>query len=463
MSAAFAPLKFNITVIRPAGFPHSSGFNEVVESLAWSLAEIGHEPNVTSNWISNDPEQTNIVFGAELLAPNTVLPKNTIVYNLEQPSHPHFAKIQALAHGLRVWDYSATNVRDWKSKGYNVKHVPIGYTPTLTRIPKAETQDIDVLFYGWMTPRRTAILQQLADAGLKVYSAESCYGGGRDNLISRAKIVLNIHQEGHDLFEIVRVSYLLANRKCVVREPSSDDDQYPGITNAIILAPYDRFVDVCQLLLANPDLRQDSENSGFNRIKDRNYVYDVAQALIETTPQEKVAARYAAGCESGDMKYFLPWIKDHATGTCLEIGTRDGASTSALLSGVAEAGGIVLSVDIADCSHLFPGHPQWKFIQSNSQNPKLKVPELDVLLIDGDHTREGYRADLEKYFPLVKPGGLILSHDIDPEPGQTSEDVPGSAYPSRAIREEYFAFCERFNLNHVELPGKYGFGCMEKP
>src|SRR5258708_22885379 len=124
------------------------------------------------------------------------------------------------------------------------------------------------------------------------------------------------------------------------------------------------------------------------------------------------------------MKDFIPWIKEHAAGTCLEIGVRNGASTSAFLSGLEKNGGVLLSVDTADCSQLFAGHPQWKFIQTNSQNPKLHVPELDVLLIDGDHTREGYRADLEKFYPMVKPGGYILSHDIDPEPRMTLEEVP---------------------------------------
>ena len=147
----------------------------------------------------------------------------------------------------------------------------------------------------------------------------------------------------------------------------------------------------------------------------------------------------------------------------MEIGVRDGASTSSLLAGVEKNGGVVFSADIEDCSKLFEGHPQWKFIRTDSQNPKLRLPELDVLLVDGDHTREGYRADLEKYFPLVKPGGLILSHDISPEPGETLEDLPGSDRPSIAIREEYFKFCREHGLEHEELPGKYGMGVMRVP
>lgn len=37
---------------------------------------------------------------------------------------------------------------------------------------------------------------------------------------------------------------------------------------------------------------------------------------------------------------------------------------------------------------------------------------VDVLHIDGDHSYGGVRADWEMYSPLVRPGGLILIHDV---------------------------------------------------
>jgi len=471
-------LKFNLTIIRPQGFKHSSGFHEVADSLAWALSALGHEANVLPNWIDTNEDCTNIVFGSELLAPTVRLPRNCIIYNLEQPTHPNMAKVRELAKGLRVWDYNLTNVKQWQTDGYNVKHVPVGYTPNLTRIPKAENQDIDVLFFGWMTPRRQKVIDDLRAAGLKVVAVEGCYGGGRDNLIARAKIVLNVHHDGRELFEIVRVSYLLANSKCVLSELSPNREEYQDIEMG-----FPEFMgDPTKLvlgLLSDEKTRQGYETAGFDAIRKKDYVESVRAALVDSlSPQERVAFRYKAGCDDGDMKDFLPWIKEHAKGTVLEIGVRNGASTSAFLSGVEENGGVVLSVDLADCSSIFAGHPQWKFIQSDSQNPKLHVPEIDVLLIDGDHTREGYKKDLEKFYPLVKPGGIILSHDVDPLPGNTYEDNPetvtsvctvfGEQFavqeqrPSVGIREEYFRFAEEHELEHLELPGKHGMGVLFK-
>lgn len=444
-------MRCNLTTIRPAGFIHSSGFAEVIDSLAWALCALGHEANVTENWLSNS--ETNIVFGAELLSAAQTLPKNTIIYNLEQPSHPNLEKVRELAKGLTVWDYSATNVRDWQARGYQVRHVPIGYTPNLTRIPKADVQDIDVLFYGFLTPRRTKIIEELKAAGLKVVATENCYGGGRDNLISRAKVVLNIHHDGRSLFEIVRVSYLLANGKCVVSECSEDDADYGDLKGIWRLGNVP-IAEVCREIIGWDVNRKGWEAVGLRNIRARDYVATVRSALAEPTPQEKVALRFAQGRAAGDMAAFMDWIREHAKGTCLEIGTRDGASTSALLSGVEQHGGVVMSCDIDDCSHLFAGHPQWKFLRTSSQNKALRVPPLDLLFVDGDHERSAYRADLERFYPLVKPGGLILTHDIHPEPGHEFYMV--------GLREEFFDFAKKNSLEHYELPGYAGLGVMVK-
>jgi predicted O-methyltransferase YrrM len=40
---------------------------------------------------------------------------------------------------------------------------------------------------------------------------------------------------------------------------------------------------------------------------------------------------------------------------------------------------------------------------------------LDLLLIDGDHRYRGVTADFDTYTPLLRPGGLIVLHDIVPD------------------------------------------------
>jgi cephalosporin hydroxylase len=42
----------------------------------------------------------------------------------------------------------------------------------------------------------------------------------------------------------------------------------------------------------------------------------------------------------------------------------------------------------------------------------LQGNPADFLFIDADHTAEGVRADFKMYSPLVRPGGMVLFHDI---------------------------------------------------
>jgi len=44
---------------------------------------------------------------------------------------------------------------------------------------------------------------------------------------------------------------------------------------------------------------------------------------------------------------------------------------------------------------------------------KLDGQPVDVLVIDGDHSYDGVRADVAAFGPLVRAGGLMLLHDIN--------------------------------------------------
>lgn len=47
---------------------------------------------------------------------------------------------------------------------------------------------------------------------------------------------------------------------------------------------------------------------------------------------------------------------------------------------------------------------------------KEHFPVIDFLFIDGDHSYEGAKQDFLNYAPLVRPGGIIALHDINPVP-----------------------------------------------
>src|ERR1700727_1551077 len=141
-------------------------------------------------------------------------------------------------------------------------HVPLGYVPELSQIKASPAQDIDVLFYGSLNERRTAILNALKNAGLKVHTVFGIYGKKRDEVIARSKVVLNIHFYDTRVFEIVRIAYLLANSKAVVSECSSENEMEQAAAGAFLTVPYHSLVESCQSLLRNEEERRRLEARG---------------------------------------------------------------------------------------------------------------------------------------------------------------------------------------------------------
>jgi hypothetical protein len=157
-------------------------------------------------------------------------------------------------------------------------HVPIGYHPVLARIERG-TEDLDVLFYGSLNPRREAVLDGCEARGLRVASVFGVYGAGRDALVARARMVLNVHYYEARVFEIVRVSYLLANRRCVVSETGAEPDEEATWADGVAFAPYERLVETCVALAAQRSERRRLGEAGHARLSARPLAPLLAAAL----------------------------------------------------------------------------------------------------------------------------------------------------------------------------------------
>jgi SAM-dependent methyltransferase len=277
--------KFQIVLVRPDGFLHTEAFREVAETLQFGLRSIGHTAQIQENVL--DAAATNVLLGGHLLTPEDILllPPGSILYNLEQlggPSLPkHFYEV-AVKH--RVWDYSLQNIKTWDVMKCACPpvHVPLGYVPELSRIKASQTQDIDVLFYGSMNERRTRIVKALKDAGAKVHTVFGVYGKERDELIARSKIVLNVHFYEVKIFEIVRVSYLLANSKAVATECSFDTEIEEGLADSVLALPYDSLVGGCLSLLQDEKERRQLETRGFQWFSQRKESEILSKAIEES-------------------------------------------------------------------------------------------------------------------------------------------------------------------------------------
>lgn len=112
-----------------------------------------------------------------------------------------------------------------------------------------------------------------------------------------------------------------------------------------------------------------------------------------------------------------------------EIGAAGGGTTF-LLAHASPADAVIITVDLvftetrkaALRQFALPGQ-RILCLQKDSHQPEavravrecLAGRDLDVLYLDGDHSYDGIKADFELFSPLVRPGGIIVFHDIVPD------------------------------------------------
>jgi hypothetical protein len=315
-------MQFTIWIVSPPNYLHSKCFEEVALALCSGLNELGHEAKVVTS--SFDIRGRTIVLGAHLLAgpasfmDSVDLPDDMIIYNLEQVCEgspwmteqyldllrgQYDGKHIKIHRKFEVWDYSEKNIEALKALGIEAKHCPIGYAPELTRIKKYVVegpltdldihpekirfrqqvteinQDIDCCFFGSLNSRRNKIINDLKTKGLNVVARFGVYGERRDAIIARSKVCLNMHHYPAKTFEVVRVSYLLSNSKCVVSEVGHDsiEDDY---RKAVSFAEYGDLVSRCLFFVRNDEERRRQERHGyevFSGMKQSEYLKAVLE------------------------------------------------------------------------------------------------------------------------------------------------------------------------------------------
>jgi len=128
-------------------------------------------------------------------------------------------------------------------------------------------------------------------------------------------------------------------------------------------------------------------------------------------------------------------IEKNPPKTVLEIGTANGG-TFFLLSRMANENALIVSVDLPG-GKFGGGYPSWKekvyksfakgkqrieLLRANSHELQTfnKVKEIfgqhkiEFMFLDGDHTYEGVKQDMEMYKELLADEALVMFHDVVP-------------------------------------------------
>ncbi len=383
--------KIDVCIIRPPLLVDCEALREIAESLCYALLRLGHRSTIVENRFPADT--ASIVLGAHLLGERAleVLPASAIVYNLEQigpdtaRDNPGYLE---LLRQRRVWDYSERNLEAYAALGAKMDAalLPVGYVPELARIQPAPEQDIDVLFYGSLNDRRRKVLEEITGAGLNTQAAFGIYGQARDELIARAKLVLNLHFYPARLFEIVRVSYLLANRKAVVSESSELAASETDLADALRFAPPEDLPDLCVELAYDAEQRRALEQQGYATFSARRLEDSLAK-LVGTAvyPAAGPQVRYPLKLNIGSGR---DWRED-----CLNLDISAQWRPDAVLD-IGQPCALPLELETARFGHL-----------ALHENMFDEITASHVL----EHIHDLPTA-MTNFLRLLKPGGALRVH-----------------------------------------------------
>jgi len=281
-----------INIVHVVVDAHGAIFQELIELIAECLHKCGIQVGGTTNKVL--AEWLTLFIGSTMFLPQENLssvrnlPHGYIVFQMEAldieqgflSSRP--AYLEFLRGAKQVWDYSHRNVECLVRLGLNnVRYIPIGHSPNLERIPNSAVTDIDVLFYGSITPRRRHILDELRQRGFETVNLFGKYGKDRDSVVARAKIQLYIHQFQTTHLAHVRLSYLLNNR-CFAISETSDENPYG---DGVVFCNYEQLVEQCAYYL-KPKMeveRRRIAQLGYEQLKLIPMAGSIMKALSEIT------------------------------------------------------------------------------------------------------------------------------------------------------------------------------------
>ncbi len=218
-------------------------FAELAEALVFELGKLGGRARiVVGEFPEQRPGEVTVLLPPHEYAalsevrPSPAMLRRCVLISAEQPSSSFFDWNVALARDAgAVLDINRRAVRSYGEEDIAADHLQLGYCEAWDR--RSDERDIDVLFIGRSTPRRERALAHYADAlerlDCRIMLSDDSRpnvgdgvnfvsGDGKLELLSRTKVVLNVHGEGEPYFEWLRVAEAMSCGCAVVTEHSTD-------------------------------------------------------------------------------------------------------------------------------------------------------------------------------------------------------------------------------------------------
>jgi GT2 family glycosyltransferase len=250
-------------------------FFELVEAIRSELTAQGVVSTVQEDFSDPSPNRVYVLappheyvaLEGQAALPAPELLQRTVFLCAEQPGTVHFDhNIELARRAGAVFDINARSVELFRAAGIPARQLGLGYTPTWDHFDDAAERDIDVLFLGSASPRRIQALSrygrtlspwnshlQISDnSAPNVKQSTSFLAEDKWKLLSRSKVLINIHQGEHPYFEWLRAVDAIHCGAVFVTEHSSDfEPLVPG--RHMFVGGTESLASIADLLLNDPD------------------------------------------------------------------------------------------------------------------------------------------------------------------------------------------------------------------
>ncbi|HEX5711866.1 MAG TPA: glycosyltransferase [Solirubrobacterales bacterium] len=279
-------------------------FQDLAQALVEELERLGASARIV---VGEFPEQrqgsvTVLLPPHEYAALSQVRPtpamlRRCVLISAEQPSTQFFDWNVELARDAgAVLDINGRAVRAYGETGIAAAHLQLGYSESWDRRAAVAERDIDVLFVGRSTKRREKALASYADALERLrchilLSDDSTpntddgtnflSGENKLRLLSRSKVLLNVHGEDEPYFEWLRVAEAMSCGCAVVTEHSTDlEPLRDGLD--VISGRLESLGLLAAWLAEDDDARAKLVASADARLRERAPLAAAAATLLET-------------------------------------------------------------------------------------------------------------------------------------------------------------------------------------
>ena len=194
-----------------------------------------------------------------------------------------------------LWSFLERTAREYESRCALSRFFPVGHTVALPRESRQAPKDIDVAFFGTVTPHRASVLEKLSrsqDLNVVAVGRGTPAGVLPDymvaSLLDRARIGLNLTLSAVDesppgldprFASCIRVVQMLERDLCVVSEEIPLDNPYRDF---MCSSPLEALTETCARLIRTGEWRDRGMRSAA-RFREEMHVSRVCAPVIDET------------------------------------------------------------------------------------------------------------------------------------------------------------------------------------